>query len=76
MSICRSDLSIVSQKRTAFMSTAVERLEPGRYVAWSSAVLRKTLSRNADLRSALQILISKDLAAKLSEGAWDALSAS
>jgi len=51
-------------------SAAVESLEPVRYVAWSSAALRSALSRNADLRSALQIVISKDLAVKLSEGPW------
>jgi CRP-like cAMP-binding protein len=59
-------------------SAAVESLEPVRYVAWPAVALKGALARSNNLRSALQILIGQELAAKLKEGGtpWDASASS
>ena len=48
-----------------YASAAIDVVEPSRYVSWPRQQLEKFLSDNPDVRSALQLLIGKDLAAKL-----------
>jgi hypothetical protein len=46
-------------------TAAVEATEPVRYVAWPAAELARFLDKQPDLRSMIQLLIGKDLVAKL-----------
>jgi Popeye protein conserved region len=46
-------------------SAAVEVIEPARFVSWATADLERFLGRHPDLRAALQLVLGRDLAAKL-----------
>ena len=46
-------------------TAAVDTVQPVRYLAWPKQQLEAFLKKNTDLRSALQLLISKDLVTKL-----------
>jgi Popeye-like protein len=54
-------------------TAAVHVVEPVRLVSWSTAELERFLVKHPSLRAALQLVIGRDLAAKLSEGGrtWD-----
>jgi Popeye protein conserved region len=54
-------------------SASVEVVEAVRFVSWSTAELERCLGRHPALRAALQLVMGRDLAAKLREGrTWDA----
>jgi hypothetical protein len=55
-------------------TAAVQVVEPVRFVSWPTAELERFLVKHPSLRAALQLVIGRDLAAKLREGgrAWDA----
>jgi CRP-like cAMP-binding protein len=55
-------------------TAAVEVVEPARYVSWPTAELERCLVKHPPLRAALQLVIGRDLAAKLRDGrrTWDA----
>lgn len=59
-------------------TAAVEVVEPVRLVSWPSAELERCLVKHPPLRAALQLVIGRDLAAKLREGRkpWDAVPSS
>jgi Popeye protein conserved region len=46
-------------------SAAVEVIEPARFVSWATADLERFLGRHPELRAALQLVLGRDLAAKL-----------
>ena len=57
----------------AATSASVEVVEPARFVSWPTAELERCLSKHPQLRAALQLVMGRDLAAKLREGrTWDA----
>ena len=49
-------------------SASVEAVEPVRLVAWPTTALERCLAKHPPLRAALQLVIGRDLAAKLREG--------
>jgi CRP-like cAMP-binding protein len=49
----------------ALASADVETTEPTRYLGWRSESLRAFLEKNSELRAALQMVLSSDLAQKL-----------
>jgi len=56
-------------------TAAVHVMEPVRFVAWTTGELERFLGKHPSLRAALQLVIGRDLAAKLREGGgrtWDA----
>ena len=56
-------------------TAAVHVVEPVRFVAWTTGELERFLTKHPSLRAALQLVIGRDLAAKLREGGgrtWDA----
>ena len=54
-------------------SASVEVVEPVRLVSWPTAELERCLMKNPPLRSALQLVMGRDLATKLREDkGWDA----
>ena len=55
-------------------TAAVHVVEPVRFVTWPTAELERFLVKHPPLRSALQLVIGRDLAVKLRQGgrAWDA----
>lgn len=58
-------------------SAAVAVAEPVRFVSWPAAELERCLAKHPPLRAALQLVIGRDLAAKLREGrTWDAVPSS
>ena len=50
-------------------SAAVDVVEPARYISWQREKLEAFLGRYPDVRSSLQLLIGKDLVAKLARPA-------
>jgi hypothetical protein len=56
-------------------SASVEVVDAVRFVSWPTAELERCLRKHQALRSALQLVIGRDLAVKLREGrrAWDVL---
>jgi len=46
-------------------TAAVEVVEPVRFVSWATADLEQFLGKHSDLRAALQLVLGRDLAAKL-----------
>jgi hypothetical protein len=59
-------------------TAAVQVVDPVRFVSWPTAELERFLVKHPSLRAALQLVIGRDLAAKLREGGrpWDAASKS
>ena len=55
-------------------TAAVHVVEPVRFVSWPTTELERFLVKHPSLRAALQLVIGRDLAAKLREGGrtWDA----
>jgi hypothetical protein len=54
-------------------SASVEVVEAVRFVSWPTAELERCLAKHPPLRAALQLVMGRDLAAKLREGrTWDA----
>ena len=55
-------------------TAAVHVVEPVRFVSWPTAELERFLVKHPSLRAALQLVIGRDLAAKLREGGrtWEA----
>ena len=55
-------------------TAAVQVVEPVRFVSWPTAELERFLVKHPSLRAALQLVIGRDLAAKLREGGrtWEA----
>jgi len=49
-------------------TAAVEVVEPARFVSWATADLERFLAKHPPLRGALQIVLGRDLAAKLVGG--------
>ena len=49
-------------------SASVEVVETVRFVSWASAELERCLGKHPQLRGALQLVMGRDLAAKLREG--------
>jgi hypothetical protein len=61
----------------AATSASVEVVEPVRLVSWPTAELERCLTKHPQLRAALQLVMGRDLAAKLREGrTWDTTPAS
>ena len=57
----------------AVTSASVEVVEAARFVSWPTAELERCLGKHPQLRAALQLVMGRDLAAKLREGrTWDA----
>jgi hypothetical protein len=56
------EMSYLTRART---TAAVETLEPVRFVSWRTADLERFLGRHAELRAALQVVLGRDLALKL-----------
>jgi len=52
----------------AATTAAVEVVEPARFVSWATADLERFLAKHPPLRGALQIVLGRDLAAKLVGG--------
>jgi len=52
----------------AATSASVEVVEAARFVSWPAAELERCLTKHPQLRSALQLVMGRDLAAKLREG--------
>ena len=58
-------------------SASVEAVEAVRLVSWPAAALERCLVKHPPLRAALQLVMGRDLAAKLREGrTWDAVPSS
>ena len=49
-------------------TAAVEVVEPVRFVSWTPEDLERFLGKHPDLRAALQLVLGRDLAAKLAGG--------
>ena len=49
-------------------TAAVEVVERARFVSWATADLERFLTRHPELRAALQLVLGRDLAAKLAGG--------
>lgn len=64
------EMSFITGEAT---TAAVRAAEPVRFVSWSSERLEKLLSKKPDLRTALQLIIAKDLATKLAKGGDEVL---
>ena len=56
------EMSFLTGART---TAAVEVVEPTRFVSWPTGELERFLGKHPELRAALQLVIGKDLAAKL-----------
>jgi hypothetical protein len=56
------EMSFLTGART---TAAVEVVEPARFVSWPTDELERFLGRHPELRAALQLVIGRDLAAKL-----------
>jgi hypothetical protein len=56
------EMSFLTGART---TAAVEVVEPARFVSWPTPELERFLGKHPELRAALQLVIGKDLAAKL-----------
>ena len=64
------EMSFLSGAET---SASVEVVEAVRFVSWPTAELERCLAKHPQLRAALQLVMGRDLAAKLREGkTWDA----
>jgi hypothetical protein len=59
------EMSFLTGART---TAAVEVVEPTRFVSWATDDLERLLGKHPELRAALQLVLGRDLAAKLASG--------